>query len=195
MPPKVGALSEDRPKIRGQNGKLLRAYSLIGWSVQCGAFVGDVRSFSTLCEHRKMQYRKFQNIEIKNIFNAYPKTVKDKLLFFREIIFQIADESNEIGKIEETLKWENPSYLTHSPKSGTTIRLSKVRAYDDKYAISVHCQTSLVSEFKEIYPELEYNGNRSIILNVSHELPLAKIRHFIFSALTYHYRKKHGIGI
>ncbi len=142
-----------------------------------------------------MKYREFQNTEVKSIFNTYPKTIRDKLLFFRELIFQIADELDEVGKIEETLKWENPSYLTHSPKSGTTIRLSKARASNDKCAISVHCQTSLVSEFKEIYPELEYDGNRSIILNVNNEVSPLKIRHFIFSALTYHHRKKHGKGI
>ncbi len=144
---------------------------------------------------KKMKYQKFQNADVENIFNAYPKILKEKLLFFREIIFQIADESDEIGKIEETLKWESPSYLTHSPKSGTTIRLSKVDAYNDKCAISVHCQTSLVSEFKEIYPELEYDGNRSLIVNINNELPLAEIRHFICSALTYHHRKKTGVGI
>ena len=142
-----------------------------------------------------MKYQKFQNINVENTFNAYPKIIKQKLLFLREVIFQIADEFDEIGKLEETLKWESPSYLTHSPKSGTTIRLSRVGACNDKCAISVHCQTSLVSEFKEIYPELEYDGNRSLIVNVNNEFPIEKIRHFIYSALTYHHRKNHGIGI
>ncbi len=142
-----------------------------------------------------MKYQKFENTDVENTFNAYPKMVKQKLLFLREIIFQIADEFDEIGKIEETLKWENPSYLTYSPKSGTTIRLSKIRANNDKCAILVHCQTSLVSEFKAIYPELEYDGNRSLIVNINNKLPLAKIKHFIFSALTYHHRKKTGVGI
>ncbi len=142
-----------------------------------------------------MKYQKFQNTNVENTFNAYPKIIKQKLLFLREVIFHIANEFDEIGKLEETLKWESPSYLTHSPKSGTTIRLSRVGACNDKCAISVHCQTSLVSEFKEIYPELEYDGNRSLIVNINNEFPLEKIRHFIYSALTYHYRKNHGIGI
>jgi len=138
---------------------------------------------------------KFQDTNVENTFNAYPEIIKQKLLFLREVIFQIADEFDEIGKLEETLKWESPGYLTHSPKSGTTIRLSRVSACNDKCAISVHCQTSLVSEFKEIYPELEYDGNRSLIVNVNDEFPLEKIRHFIYSALTYHHRKNHSIGI
>ena len=139
-----------------------------------------------------MKQRQFRNPEVEKTFNAYPKKIRDKLLFLRGLIFQIAEESDEIGEIEETLKWGNPSYLTHAPKTGTTIRLSEVRACEDKYAISVHCQTSLVSEFRDIYPELEFDGNRSLIFNLNTELPHETIMHFISSALTYHRRKKNG---
>jgi len=134
-----------------------------------------------------MKHRNFENLEVKNTFNAFPKKIRDKLLVLRGLIFKIADESDEIGEIEETLKWGNPSYLTHAPKSGTTIRLSSVR--DGKYAISVHCQTSLVAEFRDIYPELEFDGNRSIIFGATAKLPLEPAKHFISSALTYHHRK------
>jgi hypothetical protein len=116
-------------------------------------------------------------------------------LFIRELIFQIAENNQEIGKIEETLKWTEPSYLTYAPKSGTTIRLSSLSANEDKCVISVHCQATLISEFKEIYPDLEYDGNRSIIFNMRTTLPIDATKHFISSALTYHYRKKQGIGI
>jgi hypothetical protein len=142
-----------------------------------------------------MKQRRFLNPVVKETFNAYPKIVRDKLLFLRKLIFQVAEENDEIGKIEETLKWGDPSYLTNAPKSGTTIRLSRVRAYDTKFAISIHCQTSLMSDFKELYPELEYGGNRSIIFDVSTEFSTEAVRHFIFLALTYHHRKKQGIGV
>jgi len=142
-----------------------------------------------------MKYRRFPNPEVKEIFSAYPEIVKDKLMFLRELIFQVAEENDEIGKIEETLKWGDPSYLTSAPKSGTTVRLSSVRAHDKKFAISIHCQTSLMSDFKEIYPELEYEGNRSIIFDVGTDFSKETVRHFIFLALTYHHRKKHGIGV
>jgi len=142
-----------------------------------------------------MKNTKFQNFEVEKTFNSYSSKIKKQLLSIRELIFEIADETNEIGNIEETLKWENPSYLTHKPKSGTTIRLSNMRSNDNRYAISVHCQTTLVAEFKEKYPELTYEGNRSIILNLNEKTPSHEIKEFIFLALTYHYRKKHGIGI
>lgn len=142
-----------------------------------------------------MKHRRFLNSEVKETFNTYPKIIKDKLLFLRELIFQVAEENDEIGKIDETLKWGDPSYLTTAPKSGTTIRFSRVRAFDTKFAISIHCQTSLMSDFKELYPALEYEGNRSIIFDVTTAFSLEAVRHFIFLALTYHHRKKHGIGV
>ncbi len=142
-----------------------------------------------------MTYREFKNEGVKNIFNGFSKNISEELLFLRELIFRIAEEHDEIGKIEETLKWDNPSYLTNKPKSGTTIRLSNRQSCEKKYAISVHCQTSLVSEFKEVYPGLDYDGNRSIILDIGKKLPVEAIKHFIYLALTYHYRKKQGIGI
>jgi len=135
------------------------------------------------------------NMDIKKSFDSLPKNIKSKLLMLRELIFKIADEYSEIGTIEETIKWESPSYLTHSPKSGTTIRLSNIPANKDKYAISVHCQTSLISEFKEVFPELTYDGNRSIILDINEKLPTETLERFIYLALTYHYRKKRGIGL
>ncbi len=142
-----------------------------------------------------MTNRKFHNPAVKKAYDNYPRKITDKLLVMRELIFRIAGESDEIGQIEETLKWDNPSYLTHAPKSGTTIRLSAVRADEEKYAMSVHCQTSLVSDFRQMYPELDYDGNRSLVFNVNAKLPLATVEHFISSALTYHYRKRHSIGI
>lgn len=136
-----------------------------------------------------MKHRKFENPEVEQAFNAYPKRVRDKLLVLRDLIFQIAKESDGVGEIDETLKWGNPSYLTHSPKSGTTIRLSDVRGKKEKYAIFVHCQTSLVSDFRDIYPQLEFGGSRSLIFDIGADLPIGAAKHFLASALMYHHKK------
>ncbi len=136
-----------------------------------------------------MEPLKFIDKNVKNTFNSYPKDIRDKLLYIRELIFTIANEHEEIGDIEETLKWGNPSYLTSKPKSGTTIRLSTLTSIEYKYAISVHCQTTLIAEFKQAYKYLEFEGNRSIILDIRKELPISAIEDFLYLALTYHYRK------
>lgn len=142
-----------------------------------------------------MKPHTFDNKNVENTYKSFPEEIRNKLLFIREMIFSVADETPNIGKIEETLKWENPSYLTHSPKSGTTIRLAWLPSDAKKYAISVHCQTTLISDFKELHPELSYDGNRSIILDSQSEIPIDTISHFIISALNYHFRKKKGIGL
>ena len=142
-----------------------------------------------------MKIRSFKDVNVERTFAVYPKQISNHLLGIRELIFSIAEKTIEIGELEETLKWESPSYLTRHPKSGTTIRLSGLLSNENKYAISVHCQTTLVSEFKELYSELEYDGNRSLIFDVRKEQPTEVIEYFIYLALTYHYRKKRGIGL
>jgi len=142
-----------------------------------------------------MKNYQIKNTNVKNTYASYSKKIRDKLFVLRELIFKIAEESEDVGQIEETLKWDNPSYITFSPKSGTTIRLSQDSVLKEKFRISVHCQTSLIAEFKEIYPQLEYDGNRSIIFDINKKLPKNAIEHFIYLALSYHSRKKLGIGI
>ena len=142
-----------------------------------------------------MKNHKFTNKEVECVFDKYPTKISKKLLQLRESIYQVSQEHDQIGNIEETLKWDNPSYLTSSPKSGTTIRLSNTRSDKRKYAISVHCQSTLIAEFKEVYPELNYDGNRSIIFDANEKIKKDVVEHFIYLALTYHYRKKRGIGI
>lgn len=137
----------------------------------------------------------FVDLAVKQIFDNFPSKVRKNLLFIRSLVFEIADENACVGELQETLKWESPSYITHSPKVGTTLRLSKVRSEENKIALSVHCQSSLIGEFKAVYPELEYDGNRSLIFDVDEALPVSTIEHFISLALTYHYRKKRGIGL
>ena len=133
--------------------------------------------------------RKIKDSEVEKIFNTYPKNIRVRLLGIRDLIFQVAEETDAVGDIIETLKWETPSYMPHSPKSGTTIRLSPLRDQPDKFTVSVHCQTNLISEFKAQYKKLEYQGNRSIIFDVNQSSPIEAIKHFIYLALTYHCRK------
>ena len=82
------------------------------------------------------------------------------------------------------------SYLTPETKSGSTIRIDQVKEAEGQYAVYFHCQTDLVETFRELYPELHYGGNRSILLNAEEKLPEASLRHCVALALTYHLRKR-----
>lgn len=127
---------------------------------------------------------------IDAVFEAYPPPVKSRLLALRRMIFDTAKATKGVGKLEEALKWGQPSYLTTESKSGSTVRIDQLKNEAGGYAVYFHCQTDLVETFRERYPELRYGGNRSILLDVSEKLPEAALRHCIALALTYHARKK-----
>ena len=124
------------------------------------------------------------------VFSAYPNPVKAKLLALRRLIFDTAKTTKGVGALEEALKWGQPSYLTTESKSGSTIRIDQVKAEAGRYAVYFHCQTDLVETFRELYPELRYGGNRSILLDAGEKLPEAALRHCVALALTYHSRKR-----
>jgi hypothetical protein len=107
------------------------------------------------------------------------------------MIFEVAAATPGVGKLEETLKWGQPSYLTTSSKSGTTIRLDRLSGAADQYALFVPCQTDLVQQFKEIYPNsLRFQGTRAVVMNTEDAAPVEALRHCIALALTYKVRKK-----
>ena len=133
---------------------------------------------------------KSRDSEVDAVFGAYPKPVKARLLALRRLIFDTAKTTKGVGALEETLKWGQPSYLTVETQSGSTIRIDQVKPTADQYAVYFQCQTNLVETFRELYPELRYGGNRSILLDAGEKLPEVALRHCIALALTYHARKR-----
>ncbi|WP_392695812.1 DUF1801 domain-containing protein [Bradyrhizobium sp. RDI18] len=127
---------------------------------------------------------------VEAVFEAYPNPVRAKLLALRRLIFDTARTTEGVGALEEALKWGQPSYLTTESKSGSTIRIDQVKDEAGRYAVHFHCQTDLVETFRELYPELRYGGNRSILLDAGDKLPEAALRHCVALALTYHARKR-----
>ena len=124
------------------------------------------------------------------VFDAYPKPIKAGLLALRRLIFDTAKGTRGVGSLQETLKWGQPSYLTAETKSGSTIRIDRVKSAANQYAVFFHCQTDLVETFRELYPELSYDGNRSILLNAEDDVPETALRHCVALALTYHLNRR-----
>jgi hypothetical protein len=127
---------------------------------------------------------------VEAVFDAYPKPVKGKLLALRRLILDTAKATKGVGRVEETLKWGQPSYLTPETRSGSTVRIDQVKPEPGQYAVYFHCQTNLVETFRELYPELRYGGNRCILLKADEEIPEAALRHCVALALTYHLGKR-----
>lgn len=131
--------------------------------------------------------QKFKNTEVAEIFDAYPKHIRKRMLFLRQLVFDTASETDGVGEIEETTKWGEPSYTV---KGGSTVRMDWKHSSPTQYAMYFHCKTKLVDTFKELYTnKLKFNGNRAIIFDVNDEVPVEELKHCIALSLTYHRRK------
>ena len=131
-----------------------------------------------------------QNPAVAAAFDACPAPIRTKLLALRRLIFDTARTTEGVGALEEALKWGQVSYLTSESKSGSTIRIDQVKSTAGQYAVYFHCQTDLVATFRELYPELSYGGNRSVLLDAADQLPKTALRHCVALALTYHLNKR-----
>jgi hypothetical protein len=132
-----------------------------------------------------------KNSEVAAVFNSYPQEIKTKLLFLRQLIFDTAASIEDVGEIEETLKWGEPSYLTPKSKSGSTIRIAWKESQEEHYSMYFKCTANLVPAFREKFPQkFKYGGNRSIDFNIDDEVPIKELKQCIALALTYHRNKK-----
>ena len=125
-----------------------------------------------------------ENPEVYAIFDRYPSEIKEKLMDLRALILETANEIGEIGPVQETLKWGEPSYTS---KYGSTVRIDWKEKAPDQYSMYFHCKTKLVDTFKEIYGDVfKFEGNRAIIFQVSDIVPEAELKHCIALSLNYH---------
>ena len=128
-----------------------------------------------------------KNAAVTEVFESYPKHMRKKLLFLRQLVLETASETENVSTVEETLKWGEPSYVT---KSGSTVRMDWKKAKPHQYAMYFHCQSKLVDTFKELYRDkFKFEGNRAIVFNENDDIPVDELRHCILLALTYHSRK------
>lgn len=93
----------------------------------------------------------FENKDVSQVFASCPPKIRKKLLALRERIFSTAADMDGVGKIEETLKWGEPAYLTTESKSGSTIRIGWKKSAPSHYAMYFNCQTSLIETFRSAF--------------------------------------------
>ncbi|MEP0073165.1 MAG: DUF1801 domain-containing protein [Marinomonas sp.] len=123
---------------------------------------------------------------VKDRFDEFPANARTKLEALRSLVFKVASEL-DLGEVEESLKWGEPSY---NVKTGSPLRLDWKPKSPDHYYLFFNCQTKLVDTFRELYrEELEFQGNRTIVLSLSKPLPEAIIKSCLELTLTYQQRK------
>ena len=122
--------------------------------------------------------------KVKEVFDRYPKSVRKQMLNLRGLILNTASEIDGLEKLEETLKWGEPSYLT---KYGSTVRIDWKEKDPAVYAIYFKCTSSLVETFKIIYKDkFQFGGKRAILFQLDDKIPEIELKHCISLALRYH---------
>lgn len=115
-------------------------------------------------------------------FDSYPDHIRSVMENLRQLILETA-EKNELGRVEETLKWGEPSYLV---KGGSPVRIDWKEKTPDKYFIFFNCNTKLVDTFRELYSgTLEFQGSRAIVFDLQEKLSEDIVCHCLELAMTY----------
>jgi Domain of unknown function (DU1801) len=139
-----------------------------------------------------------RDANVKAVFAACPRPVRERLMALRRLIFDTAAATPGVGTVEETLKWGQPSYLTPKTRSGSTIRIDRVKDTPGHVAMYFNCNSKLVPTFVELYPGIFNSDGKRVLFfdeadalfgkrTASQEAPL---RHCIALALTHHLRKR-----
>ena len=116
-----------------------------------------------------------ENVKLK--FGSYPSHVRPRLEELRTLVLDVASNTDEAGKTEETLKWGEPSYLTSGTKSGTTIRIDWKEKYPEQYAVYVNCNTSLIDSYSSLFPNVfSFEGNRAIVFSINEKAHNQKLK-------------------
>ena len=124
-------------------------------------------------------------------FATFSDAQRTALFQLREWIFDLAERLPDVGGVEETLKWGQPSYLGKRPRVGTTIRLGAPNAAH--VAFYVNCQTTLVDQYRALLApssSIAFEKSRAVLFPVNAPLPHDDIRLFFQMALRYHLDKR-----
>lgn len=133
------------------------------------------------------------NPDVARVLRSYPPTIRARLLDLRALILETAAATEGVGPLTETLKWGEPAYLTEATGSGTTIRIAWKASAPTCYALCVHCQTTLIGQFRTLFADaLRFDGNRAVVFEESEALPEGPVSMCIAMALTYHLDRKRG---
>lgn len=149
------------------------------------------------------------NEAVRKKFESYPTKIRTKLEYLRSLILEVAHNTEQVGDIEETLKWGEPAYITlpisiisskeaasqsiktkKAKAPGTTIRIDWKPKTPNQYALYVNCKTTLIDTYNSLFPgTFTFEGSRALVFELDQALPEEELRICIQMALTYHLSK------
>lgn len=121
---------------------------------------------------------------VDKVYTNYPDFVRDKMQRLRELVLETAEETEGVTKLEETLKWGEPSFIT---KNGSTLRIDWKEKTPDQYAMYFQCTSRLVDTFRLVFDhKFQYEGKRAIVFQINQKIPEMELKECIKASLTYH---------
>ena len=132
------------------------------------------------------------NPKVEEVFASYPDSIRDKMQNLWKLILETAKETDGISRLEETLKWGEPSFVT---KNGSTLRVDWKEKTPDQYALYFQCTSRLVDTFRLVFNDIfQYEGKRAIVFQLNEKIPKEELKACIKATLTYH-KVKHLITL
>ncbi|NSY38728.1 DUF1801 domain-containing protein [Leisingera sp. ANG59] len=129
----------------------------------------------------------FVTPEVEAGFAVSDPLAREGLLRLRQLIFDTAAETPEAGRVEEVLRWGQPSYIMPETKAGSTIRLGVPKGA--RFALFVHCQSRLIPEFAAAFPAWDrFEGTRAVLFDDPQQVEPLRHGWLIKRALTYKIR-------
>lgn len=127
----------------------------------------------------------FSSPQVAAAFDAFDPPRRAGLLALRQLIWAEAAILPQIGPLEEALRWGQPAYLTPQTKAATTLRLGVPKA--GGFALFVHCQTRLITDFTLQFPGQDrIEGSRAVLFDDPGQIDPLRHGWLIRRALTYH---------
>jgi hypothetical protein len=121
--------------------------------------------------------------------NANTVPSSDRFKALKALIREAAREVPDIGPLEESMKWGQPSFAPAKANIGSSVRI-EARAGGD-HALMFICTTGLVEEFRTLYTgSLTFEGNRAIVIPAEDLPDPDALKHCIQLALTHKLRKR-----
>ena len=141
-----------------------------------------------------MLAKKFQHNSapklITKVVASYPELAQQRFFEIRHILLSTAMDNPQVGKLQETLKWGEPAYLTSQTKTGTTIRVAWKAKHPEYIGIYFNCRTSLVATIKDLFPnDFRFEGSRGLLLKLD-KFPVNTLSYCFEMALLYHIKKQ-----
>ncbi|SMG21950.1 protein of unknown function (DU1801) [Marivirga sericea] len=125
-----------------------------------------------------------RNPQVDQVFNNYPDAVRGKMQFLRKLVIETAEETEGVDQLEETLKWNEPSFVN---KNGSTLRMDWKKKAPHQYAIYFQCSSRLVETFRIVFEDkFNFEGNRAVVFDMKQDIPVVELKECIKTALIYH---------